>query len=56
MGAAIATLAAASTKLRLGSSYTYKVVGYGKPRVGNPAWAEWVDSNLSDMRRINNKV
>lgn len=36
MGAALATLSAASLKLRLGSSYTFKVVGYGQPRVRKP--------------------
>ena len=33
MGAALATLSAASTKLRLGSDYTFKVVVYAQPRV-----------------------
>lgn len=33
LGAAISTIAAASMKLRLGSDYTFKVVGYGMPRV-----------------------
>jgi hypothetical protein len=55
MGAALATLSAASMKLRLGSDYTFKVVGYGKPRVGNQAWVTWVNSNLPDLTRINNK-
>ncbi|PVF97009.1 alpha/beta-hydrolase [Serendipita vermifera] len=55
MGAAIATIAASSLKLRLGSAYTFKVVGYGKPRVGNPAWSNWVNSNVPDKKRINNK-
>jgi hypothetical protein len=25
-------------------------------QVGNQAWASWVDDNLSDLTRINNKV
>ncbi|KAG8782222.1 hypothetical protein FRC16_002662 [Serendipita sp. 398] len=32
LGAALATISAASMKLRLGSSWTFKVVGYGQPR------------------------
>ncbi|KIM31208.1 hypothetical protein M408DRAFT_15075 [Serendipita vermifera MAFF 305830] len=55
LGAALATLSAASMKLRLGSGYTFKVVGYGKPRVGNQAWVTWVDNNLTDLTRVNNK-
>jgi pimeloyl-ACP methyl ester carboxylesterase len=71
MGAALSTIAAASMKLRLGSDYTFKVVGYGMPRVsqsvppegsrsllqvGNPAWVDWVNSNIPDLTRINHKV
>ncbi|KAG8823155.1 hypothetical protein FRC19_004526 [Serendipita sp. 401] len=55
LGAALATISAASMKLRLGSSWTIKVVGYGQPRVGNQAWVTWVDANLPDLNRINNK-
>jgi hypothetical protein len=55
MGSAISVLSAASMKLRLGSEYTFKVVGYGQPRVGNGQWVNWVNNNLPDLTRINNK-
>ncbi|KAG8798784.1 hypothetical protein FRC17_007320, partial [Serendipita sp. 399] len=55
MGGAIGTLAAASFKLRLGPDYTFKVVTFGQPRVGNQAWINWFNTNISDITRINNK-
>ncbi|KAG8827698.1 hypothetical protein FRC18_009863 [Serendipita sp. 400] len=55
MGAAIGTLAAASFKLRLGSDYTFKVVGFAQPRVGNQNWINWYNTNIPDITRINNK-
>lgn len=55
MGAATGVLTAASLKLNLGSTFSFKIVGYGSPRVGNPAWVSWVDQNLSDLVHINNK-
>ena len=41
--------------LNLPSSVHVKAVTYGTPRVGNPAWAAWFDSNVPDFVRINNK-
>ncbi|PVF97008.1 alpha/beta-hydrolase [Serendipita vermifera] len=55
LGAAIAAISAASMRLRLGTSWTYKVVVYGQPRVGNQAWVTWLDNNVPDLTRINNK-
>ncbi|PVF97005.1 alpha/beta-hydrolase [Serendipita vermifera] len=55
LGAAIAAISAASMKLRLGSGWNHKVVVYGQPRVGNQAWVTWLDSNVPDLTRINNK-
>ncbi|PVF97006.1 alpha/beta-hydrolase [Serendipita vermifera] len=55
LGAAIAAISAGSIKLRLGSSWTYKAVVYGQPRVGNQAWVTWLDNNVTDLTRINNK-
>ncbi|CAG7852658.1 SubName: Full=Related to triacylglycerol lipase {ECO:0000313/EMBL:CCA73795.1} [Serendipita indica DSM 11827] len=54
LGGALSVISAASMKLRLGSSYTFKVVTYGSPRIGDRDWASWVDSNL-DITRIGNK-
>ncbi|KAG8812716.1 hypothetical protein FRC17_001883, partial [Serendipita sp. 399] len=55
MGGAISTLAATSFKLRLGPTYSFKVVTFGQPRVGNQAWINWFNTNVSDITRINNK-
>ncbi|KAH7087903.1 Alpha/Beta hydrolase protein [Auriculariales sp. MPI-PUGE-AT-0066] len=55
LGAAIAQVAAVSLKMRLPSGTAVKYVGYSAPRVGNPAWANLVDSSVPDTHHINNK-
>ena len=40
--------------LNLPSSVHVKAVTYGTPRVGNPAWAAFFDSKVSDFVRIDN--
>jgi len=55
LGGAIAQLSVVSLRLKLGSSKTFKYVGYGVPRVGNPAWASYTDSLIPDKTRINNQ-
>ena len=62
LGAALALLDAVYLKVQLGSSVNIQVVGYGMPRVGNQAFANWVDHNLAVdgnlsglVTRINNK-
>jgi pimeloyl-ACP methyl ester carboxylesterase len=57
LGAAIALLDAVYLPLHLPSSITFKTVGYGLPRVGNPAFANFVDSAASKVHltHINNK-
>ena len=55
LGGALAQVSAVSLKLRLPSGTKVKYVGYSSPRVGNPAWANLVDSLVGDVTRINNK-
>ena len=42
-------------KLNLPPSIHVKAITYGKPRVGNQAWAALFDSQVSDFTRINNE-
>ncbi|KAJ7864589.1 Alpha/Beta hydrolase protein [Mycena olivaceomarginata] len=44
LGAAISLLDAIFLKQQLPSNTSIEVVGFGRPRVGNPAFANWVDS------------
>jgi len=55
LGAAISLIDAVYLPLHLPSSTTFKYVGYGLPRVGNPAFAEYLDAHFSDLTHINNK-
>lgn len=57
LGAAIALLDAVYLPLHLPSTITFKTYGYGLPRVGNPAFANYVDSSASKVHltHINNK-
>ncbi|KZW02189.1 lipase class 3 family protein [Exidia glandulosa HHB12029] len=55
LGAAISMLDALYLKLNLPEGTNFKFVGYGTPRVGNQAFADFVDSQLPDLTRINNK-
>ena len=41
--------------LHLPSDTVFKYVGFGQPRVGNQAFADYVDANVSDKTRITNK-
>ncbi|KAG9021522.1 hypothetical protein FRB95_002000 [Tulasnella sp. JGI-2019a] len=52
LGGAIAILDVLSLQATLGNSCTYKVVTFGQPRVGNQAFADYVDAHLSDNSRI----
>ncbi|KAF7978371.1 hypothetical protein HWV62_743 [Athelia sp. TMB] len=54
LGGAIALLDSVYLPLHLPSSTTFKTVTYGLPRVGNPAFANYVDANLH-LTHINNK-
>lgn len=54
LGGALATISAASMKLRLGPDYSFKVVSYSCPRIGDRNWVDWVDSNL-EVTRVTNK-
>ncbi|KAG8881270.1 hypothetical protein FRB99_004734 [Tulasnella sp. 403] len=46
---------AVSLKQTLPSSTAITLVTYGQPRVGNQAFADWVDSHLPTATRITNK-
>ncbi|KAJ1306650.1 hypothetical protein OPQ81_007645 [Rhizoctonia solani] len=54
LGGAISLLDAVYFKTQI-SGVKLKVVTYGQPRVGNPAFASYVDANLPDVSRINNE-
>ncbi|KZP08346.1 alpha/beta-hydrolase [Athelia psychrophila] len=53
LGAAIALLTSVYLPLWLPSGTTYKTIGYGLPRVGNQAFADYVDANVK-LTHINN--
>ena len=56
LGAALALLDAVYFRIQLSASVHVRMVGYGMPRVGNQAFANWVDSNLSgQVTHINNE-
>ncbi|KAJ3571300.1 hypothetical protein NP233_g3843 [Leucocoprinus birnbaumii] len=56
LGGAIATISAVHLKVNLPSTTTFKLVTYGCPRVGNQAFADFVDSHFSGaVSRIVNK-
>ena len=42
--------------LNLPSGTSVRGVTFGTPRVGNPAWAAFFDSRVSDFTRVNNKL
>ncbi|KAJ6467513.1 Alpha/Beta hydrolase protein [Mycena vitilis] len=48
LGAAISLLDAIFLKQQLASNTSIQVVGFGRPRVGNVAFANWVDSMFGD--------
>ena len=57
LGAALSLLEAVHLQLNLPSGTTIRFIGYGTPRVGNPAFANYVDAQLpgSLLTRVNNK-
>jgi len=56
LGAAITLLDSIYLPLHLPAGTTFKTVGYGTPRVGNQAFANYVDAQLgTTLTRINNK-
>ncbi|TBU33989.1 lipase [Dichomitus squalens] len=54
-GAATALLHAVYLPLHLPSDVNVRYIGYASPRVGNQAWANYVDSLHISTTRINNK-
>ena len=42
-------------RLNLPAGTTVRGVTFGKPRVGNPAWATYFDSQIANFTRVNNK-
>ncbi|KAF5349651.1 hypothetical protein D9756_008794 [Leucocoprinus leucothites] len=57
LGAAIATISSIHLKLNLPSTTTFKLVAYGSPRVGNQAFADYVDAHFPGAvsRIVNNQ-
>ncbi|KAI1790374.1 alpha/beta-hydrolase [Ganoderma leucocontextum] len=55
LGAAIALLDAVYLPLHLPSDVTVRYVGYASPRVGNQAFADYVDAQAMSVTRVNNK-
>jgi hypothetical protein len=54
LGAALALLDGVFFSLQLPEDVTVKVISYGMPRVGNKAFADFVDSRLS-VTHVNNR-
>ncbi|KAK1236058.1 hypothetical protein PQX77_000698 [Marasmius sp. AFHP31] len=54
LGAALAILNTLYLRLQLDSSISVEMIGYGSPRVGNSAFADFAESQIK-MTRINNK-
>ncbi|TDL25796.1 lipase [Rickenella mellea] len=55
LGAAIALLDTVYLPLHLPAGTTFKTVGYGMPRVGNQAFADYVDAHATQLTHITNK-
>ncbi|KAI0297460.1 lipase [Multifurca ochricompacta] len=55
LGAALALLESVYLPLHLPSGITFKTVTYGLPRVGNQAFADYVDQHDASLTHINNK-
>jgi len=56
LGAALSLLDGVYLRVQLSANVGVRVIGYGMPRVGNQAFADWVDSNLGgQVAHINNK-
>ncbi|KAF8306839.1 alpha beta-hydrolase [Clavulina sp. PMI_390] len=56
LGSAIASIDAVYLKLNLPSSTTFKTVIHGTPRVGNQAFANYIDATFSDFTRITHNL
>ncbi|KAG2155985.1 Alpha/Beta hydrolase protein [Suillus bovinus] len=56
LGGALAEIETLFMALNLPSNIAIKGVTFGKPRVGNPAWATLFDSKVQDFQRVNNKL
>ncbi|KAH9029130.1 alpha/beta-hydrolase [Lactarius hengduanensis] len=54
LGGALAELDTLLMKLNLPADTTVRGVTFGTPRVGNPAWATYFDSQIADFTRMNN--
>lgn len=54
LGAALSLLDALFLRPHFPASTPFKFVGYGTPRIGNPAFANFVDATLPDLTRVNN--
>ncbi|KAF8180842.1 alpha/beta-hydrolase [Pholiota molesta] len=54
LGAALSLLESVYLPLFVPSDVTFRMIGYGLPRVGNPAFASFIDSNV-DVTHVNNK-
>lgn len=55
LGGALAELDTLFMKLNLPEGTTVRGVTFGTPRVGNPGWATYFDSQIAHFTRINNK-
>ncbi|KAI0345774.1 alpha/beta-hydrolase [Trametopsis cervina] len=55
LGGALAELDSLFLTLNLPSSIHIKAVTFGTPRVGNPAYAAFFDSHVSDFERVNHQ-
>ena len=55
LGAALALLDSVYLPLHLPGDTSFRTVGYGMPRVGNKAFADYVDSHVAQLTHINNK-
>ncbi|KAF8516221.1 hypothetical protein BU17DRAFT_67634 [Hysterangium stoloniferum] len=55
LGAAISLIDTVYLPLHLPMNIRFKFVGYGLPRVGNPAFAQYLDAHFPDLTHINNK-
>ena len=55
LGGALAELDTLFMRLNLPAGTTVRGVTFGKPRVGNPAWATYFDFQIANFTRVNNK-
>ena len=55
LGATLALLDSVYLPLHLPTSTVFKTVGFGMPRVGNQAFADYVDAHVSDLTHVNNR-